>query len=286
MKKFTRILPVSVNVLLILFMVSGVLLLQACNSYNSNDAGINGPSNGKGRVKIHMTDKPAIGNISAVMVHVVRLEIHKNGTDSTSGWQLLSDSAQTVNLLDLTNGKSKLLATKDLDPGTYSQIRMILGTNNSVTSDGNDYSLTIPSSTQTGIKINANITVNAGDTYNILLDFNAAQSIHKTGNGRFMMKPVIHSVNLQMDGLIKGLVDPASSKSVVLAIMAQDTVSTFADTTSGNFRVIGLTPGTYSLSINPQDTAYYDTTLTNIHVNSGDSTDVGTIKLRQKPVAS
>ncbi len=267
-------------------MISGVLLLQACNTYNSSHVNLNGPGKGKGRVNIHMTDKPAIGNISAVTVSVVRLEIHKNGTDSTSGWQLLSDSAQTVNLLDLTNGKNKLLATTDLDPGTYSQIRLILGTNNTVTSDGNNYALTIPSSTQTGIKINANITVNAGDTYNILLDFNAAQSIHKTGNGRFMMKPVIHSVNLQMDGFIKGMVDPASSKSIVLAIMNQDTVSTFADTTSGNFKVVGLTPGTYSLSISPRDTAYNDTTLTNIQVNSGDSTDVGTIKLHQKPVAS
>ncbi len=190
MKKFIRILPVSVNVLLILLMISGVLLLQACNTYNSSHLNVNGPGKGKGRVNIHMTDKPAIGNISAVTVNVVRLEIHKNGSDSTSGWQLLSDSAQTVNLLDLTNGKNKLLATKDLDPGTYSQIRLILGTNNTVTSDGNDYALTIPSSTQTGIKINANITVNAGDTYNILLDFNAAQSIHKTGNGRFMMNPL------------------------------------------------------------------------------------------------
>lgn len=285
MNRHTRTLSGIVNTLLFVFMLAGLLLLQACNTFNSN-TNVNGPGKGKGRLNVHMTDKPASHNISAIMVNITQIEINKSGSDSTSGWQVLSDSAQTVNLLDLTDGKKKLIASQDLAPGTYSQIRLILGANNTVKVNGVEFPLTVPSGMQTGIKVNANITVKAGDTFNILLDFNAAQSIHETGNGRFMMKPVIHSVDMQMDGTLKGSIAPVNVKSSVFAIMNQDTTSTFSDTTNGAFKIYGLTPGTYSLSIMPGDTTYMDTTLTNIQINSGDTTDVGTITLRKKPAAS
>jgi len=261
--------------LILTISVCGLFFLQACNS------SLSGSSGGQGKVNVHMTDSPA-ANIEALTVNIVRIEAHKNGADSTSGWQVISDSSETVNILNLTNGKTRLIGSQNLDAGSYSQIRLVLGSNNTITVAGQTFPITIPSGAQTGIKINANIDVKAHENFNLLLDFNAAQSVHMTGmgNGRYMLKPVIHAVNVQMDGNIKGTVQPASAKAVLYAVMGQDTTSSYADTTNGNFKIVGLAPGTYNLTVHSRNSNYADSTLTNLAVNSGDTLNVGTVTLK------
>ena len=275
-----KAIPKTFHMIILMTLFGGLLVFQACDN-NTTNINSNGPGHGKGRVNVHMTDSPA--QFDALTINIVRIEIHGTGSDSANNkWQVISDSSQTVNIMDLTNGKSKLLGTKDLEPGTYNQIRLILGSGNTVTVNGKTYPIKIPSGQQTGLKINinTNISLTSGSIKDLLLDFNAAKSVHRTGNGRYMMKPVIHAVNKQIDGYIKGQVQPAQAS--IFAINGSDTTNTYADSTSGNFKLMGLTPGTYSLSIMPKDTTYSDTTLTGIQVNSSDTTDVGTITLHQK----
>jgi len=45
-----------------------------------------------------------------------------------------------------------------------------------------------------GLKIDVNQTVPQSGVLEIKLDFDAAQSIHKTGNGKYLMQPVIRVV--------------------------------------------------------------------------------------------
>jgi len=274
-----KAIPKTFHMIILMSLFGGLLVFQACDN-NTTNINSNGPGHGKGRVNVHMTDSPA--QFDALTINIVRIEIHGTGSDSANKWQVISDSSQTVNIMDLTNGKSKLLGTKDLEPGTYNQIRLILGSGNTVTVNGKTYPIKIPSGQQTGLKINinTNISLTSGSIKDLLLDFNAAKSVHRTGNGRYMMKPVIHAVNKQIDGYIKGQVQP--DQASIFAINGSDTTNTYADSTSGNFKLMGLTPGTYSLSIMPKDTTYSDTTLTGIQVNSSDTTDVGTITLHQK----
>lgn len=251
-----------------------LLSLQACDTTSAN--------NSKATINVNMTDAPA--GFKAVTVTINEIDIHKNGTDSTSGWQTISTQPVTVNLLNLANGKTKLIGSNIIDAGDYSQIRLLLGSNNSVTTlDGTTHSLTVPSGSQTGIKVNANITVNPGDNFNLLLDFNAAQSVHVTGNGRYMLKPVIHSVTLQTEGSVSGVVLPALARSTIYAINNQDTVSsTSADTSSGNYKLVGLPVGTYDLAFNPADTLYNGSTLTGVQVMANNTTQVDTVKLSHK----
>ncbi|HKJ30467.1 MAG TPA: DUF4382 domain-containing protein [Balneolales bacterium] len=281
----TKTLFISRSLLVALMILSlGGWMLQGCTN-NTTNVNENGPGHGNGRIKVHMTDKPSHGNIQALTVDITKIEIHETASDSGGNrWQTISDSAQKVNILDLSDGKTTLLGSKDLQSGTYNQIRLILGSDNTVTADGNTMPIKIPSGQQTGIKINVNtkIQLQQGKTYNLLLDFNVAQSIHETGNGRYMMKPVIHAVDTQIDGYIKGIVQPDSTNAVIYAMNNQDTTSTFADTTNGKFKLMGIAPGTYSLKISPRNTSFSDTTLTTVSVNSNDTTDVGTITLPQK----
>lgn len=261
----------DIPLFLFLLIVGGTFLFQACNSSS------NANSNGKGTVTASMTDSP--GTFTALNVQVVRIEAHKTSvSDSTSGWVTICDSTVNVNIMDLTNGKTHLLGSNNIDAGTYNQIRLVLGTNNTVTMGKMTYPITIPSGSQTGIKINTNMTINPGENFNLLLDFNAAQSVHMTGNGKFMMKPVIHAVEVQTQGDLSGTILPASAKPVVYAINGQDTVSSaFADTTSGQFKIVGLTANTYNIAFHSNSTAYKDTTVKGVQINAGSETNLGTI---------
>jgi hypothetical protein len=47
------------------------------------------------------------------------------------------------------------------------------------------------------VKLNRQFDVPAGGATTILLDFDGDRSIHETGNGRYMMRPVIAVVSVQ-----------------------------------------------------------------------------------------
>lgn len=259
------------TILLPLFLI--LVSFTACNK-----------SNDKATVNVEMTDSPATFN--ALLVNIDRIDIHKSGASSDSGWETIEDKPIQVNIMNLTNGQAKLIGSNAISSGNYDMIRLILGTGNKIVVGGQSYNLTIPSGAQTGIKINTNLSVNGGKTSNILLDFNASQSIELTGNLNYVLKPIINLVNPNTEGNIKGSVDPVSAKAAIIASNEQDTSATYADTTSGKFTIVGLKAGTYNVQIFSNSSSYNDTTISKVNVNAGSSTDMGTITLSQKSKSS
>jgi hypothetical protein len=75
--------------------------------------------------------------------------------------------------------------------GKVSQIRLVLGENNSVVVEGTTFALKIPSSNESGLKINVHETVRRNDHIIITLDFDAEASVNLNGNGEYIMNPVI-----------------------------------------------------------------------------------------------
>ncbi|HKI46635.1 MAG TPA: DUF4382 domain-containing protein [Balneolales bacterium] len=253
-----------------------LIWISGCNTVSSN-------SNRPGTMQVKLTDAPAL--YDSVMIDIQKVEVQN--VDSTNGWVTLNDSAMVVNLLDLTNGAYKIIGQKQLDPGTYPQIRLVLGPNNYVVKNGVHVALTVPSGQQSGLKINANATIKADYTYTLLLDFNAAKSIVSTGNGNItgslILKPVIKATNEAQTGAISGTASPAGAKPVIYGISGADTVSTtFADTTSGDFKLVGLTSGSYSVSFVPADTTYRDTTITGVSVVAGQTQQLGAVNFTKK----
>jgi hypothetical protein len=86
-----------------------------------------------------------------------------------------------------------VLATGTSVPaGKVSQIRLILGSNNTVMlNDSTIHPLTIPSSAQSGLKINVHADVPASSPLTITLDYDADQSVNQQGTGEYIMQPVI-----------------------------------------------------------------------------------------------
>ncbi len=250
--------------------------VTACKNKVTSSAGVNG------NLQVKLTDSPA--RYDSVMIDIQKVEVQN--VDSTNGWTTVNDSSMTVNLLDLTNGAYKILGEKQLGTGTYSQIRLVLGSGNYVVKNGQRYSLAVPSGQQSGIKINVDAKIEPEMTYTLLLDFDSNRSIVTTGNSNnpYILKPVIHAANEATSGSISGIIQPAEAKPVIYGISNSDTLATaLSDTTSGVFKIIGLNAGTYTLSIIPADTTMYqDTTLANVNVSTGETRQLGTITLKQK----
>jgi hypothetical protein len=68
-------------------------------------------------------------------------------------------------------------------------LRLVLGPNNSIKINNVVYPLTIPGGAESGLKINLNKKVTSSDS--LLIDFDAALSIIKTGNNEYKLKPVL-----------------------------------------------------------------------------------------------
>lgn len=215
----------------------GLLFMQftSCDSDNDNE---------KAHLTVRMTDAPA--NYDAVMVDVKSVEITGNGETSV----LLNTNAGIYNLLDFSNGLDTMIASGDLEAGSVSQIRLILGTDNSVVVDGVTYPLSTPSAEQSGLKLQINQTFEAGVEYFILLDFDASQSVVSTGNGAYKLKPVIRTINTAVTGSIKGSISPIGENVVVTATSNGVSYSSVTNA-NGAFLISGLPAGTYSITVTP-----------------------------------
>lgn len=234
------------------------------------------PTTGNGSIKMYLVDSPA--SFDSVIIFVERVEVHRSGNDSTSGWFVINNTLRSFDLLQLVNGASAVLGDSVLAAGTYSQIRLILAEGNYVIDNGVKHDLTVPSGTQTGIKLNHAFTILPNTLYELLLDFNVDKSIHITGNNKYMLKPVIRCVPIVTSGIIAGQVLPLDAQAKVFTAVGTDTVTTYPDTL-GFFKLMGLPQGLYSVEINPLKPAYSDTAINNVQVSPNQVTDLGLIQL-------
>ena len=228
-------------------------------------------------LKISLTDAP--GEYQEVNVDIVGVEVIVNETRMT-----LQTNAGVYNLLDFVNGKDTVLVDQPIPPGRISQIRLILGENNTIKVNDAVYPLSTPSAQQSGLKLNVQADFEPSFAYEYTIDFDAARSIVHTGNDRYILKPVLRVFTNAVSGALTGIVDPAEAKPVIYAInAAEDTISTFADTLTGSFAFLGMPADLYDLEIVP-DSAIYDTVNINgVQVNAGQINDLGTIGIPLVP---
>lgn len=251
-----------------------VLIAISCNDINSSEPG-------KARLDVSLTDAPA--DYQEVNVDVQGLRIHHTAESDTSDddgeWVDLPVEPMTVNLLELTNGVDTLLASAELEPGSYSELRLILGDENTVMIDSVTHDLRVPSGQQSGYKIKFDTELEEGEELDVVIDFDAGRSVHKAGNsGKYILKPVLKAFVEDDDlGSITGAVEPVEANPAIYAIMNDDTTGTQADE-DGEFLLQGLESGEYDLKIEPSN-EYSDTTLSNITVDDGEEADVGLITL-------
>lgn len=139
-----------------------------------------------GYMTVKMTDAPA--DYLAINVDVVSASIDVE----KMGWINLPIHAGVYNLLDLQNNVTVVLADDVQFPlGTVHQLRLVLGSNNSIKTELGTFPLTVPSGSESGLKINIQQTITKNQYLEVVLDFDAKASIVENRNQTFSLKPVI-----------------------------------------------------------------------------------------------
>ena len=185
---------------LAVILISGVF---ACNDINVTGNG------GKGHINLYLTDAPAEYQEVNIDVQGVRIRYQAAGDtaqadtadagDGEAQWMDLPVEPFRINLLDLTNSDTLLAAADDLPAGRYNELRLILGEDNEVVIDSVSHKLTTPSAQQSGYKIKFGTWLDSGEEMNLTVDFDAKKSIVETGNGKYMLKPVLKAFEGRVD---------------------------------------------------------------------------------------
>lgn len=251
----------------VFFIVSAIglaLALFSCNSSNDNDKSY--------PYSVRMTDGP--GPYDAVYIDLQSVEVTGNNGQSV----VLNTNEGIYNLLDFSNGLDTLIATSILNDADVKQIRLILGQNNTIVVDGVTHPLSTPSAEQSGLKLQVNQTLEADIENTILIDFDANKSIVLNGNGTYILKPVLRTIVTASSGIIKGTLLPADTMAVVSATSSTGVEYTSNTNAFGQFQILGLPPGTYTITITPT-LPLLPITVMDVTVEAGTTTDLGVVEL-------
>ncbi len=265
--------------LLSLSVLGAMTLFVAASCSKNNSPTPESSATSGTKVQFVLTDAPAAYDA----VNIDLKEVRFNNSTTDGGWTNYPTDAKIYNLLQYSNGHSVTLGNPlPVPPGKIEQIRLVLGNSNSVVVNGVTHPLETPSAHQSGLKINFHKELLADGVYKIWLDFDAARSIVKTGNGKYILKPVIRAFSEETNGQITGRVLPDSARATVFLLKGTDTLSSAIPAPGGTFKFIGIDDKLSPFSIKfHADTAthFKDATLTNVNVTFGRVTDVGTTTL-------
>jgi hypothetical protein len=233
--------------------------LSACGGGGGSDAG---PAGATGTLRLALTDAPSC--YAHVYVTVQKVRVHQSATasDSDAGWsELVLPTPERIDLVNLSNGVLQELGTMPLPAGHYQQVRLVLADNattggstaaNAVQPNGGaETALDTPSAMQSGLKLNADFDVAAGQMADLVLDFDACKSVVQAGNsGKFILKPVISVVPRLVSGLSGYVTTTLSLSSTTVAAQQNGaTVRATAPDATGAFSLPYLQPGTYTLVV-------------------------------------
>jgi uncharacterized protein DUF4382 len=169
-----------------------------------------GPSGATGTMRMMLKDSP-FTDAKSLLVTFSAVNAHKSdATDAT--WATIpfaaSATTRTCDLKKLQTAQD-VLGTGPLATGHYTMVRLVVTSaviyfDNAATGDacaptiaapaGRSANVTIPSGE---VKLNREFDVSSGTTTTMLLDFDGDKSVRETGNGQFMMSPVIGVASVQ-----------------------------------------------------------------------------------------
>lgn len=284
-------------------------------------------SSSTGMIQVSISDPPSCmppnGQFAHVFITVRSVQVHISAAagDSDPGWQeiapQLANAPMQIDLFSQaqTNCVLAQLGSASLPVGSYQQIRLLLlsntatsnlpannacagsGFNCVVLSDNSVHQLNLSSQDNTGLKIppgqivGGPITVGAGQSVDLNIDFNACASIVREGNGAYRLKPALTAGQVSANNTgIGGQIIDATTKApingnVLVAIEQPDStgvdrimMETVADS-NGNFRFCPLPTGAFDIvavAIGPANLPYNGTTVLNIP----NGTNLGAIPLQ------
>lgn len=165
------------------------------------------PSGAGATLRLMLTDSP-FSDARALLVTFSEVTAHRSGAAFERVPFAGGASSRTCDLKKLTNAQD-VLGTGPLTAGHYTQVRLVVSSaalyfDNPAEGPacaptiaapaGRHEPVDIPSGE---VRLNRPFDVAEGGVTTMLLDFDGDQSVRMTGNGRYMMQPVIAVVSVQ-----------------------------------------------------------------------------------------
>jgi hypothetical protein len=252
--------------LTVLFLIGFVFGCQEIFNDDPNDG-----LNKKGTVVIKLTDAPfpsemvAEANVTIDWIKLMQSdEGEGNGEEVDSLNRLIVlEEVRTINLLELSNGVTEVLAEAEIPAGTYREIRLHIVDAEIILNDQDStrFDLKVPSGDASGLKIKIEPALEIADGFGaeVLLDFDVSRSFVMRGNMKhgydkivgFIFKPVVRAVAYMETGDIFGVVKDTLGVAVEDALLTllsgTDTVTTALSSEEGYYKMTGIPEGYYTL---------------------------------------
>jgi len=183
----------------IMLLIGGMAIaITACKK--DDETNNNTPVEPTGKSSLDITlaasyNSKAATSYDEVNIDIQQISFHTSGDSSvTSGWYDLETVPGIYDLLDYIIDDTLIAFDSLVSSQTISQLRLILGEDNTVMVDGILYDLSTPSGQTSGLKVQVHTELLPDSAYVIMLDFDPEESIKKTGNDQYKLKPVIRTV--------------------------------------------------------------------------------------------
>jgi Domain of unknown function (DUF4382) len=182
------------------------LACLACGSAGGTSPNSPTPSN-MSTLTVSLKDSP-FSDAKALLVTFSAVTAHRTGGDFSTLPFSGSASSRTCDLKKLTSA-TDVLGTGPLSPGHYTMLRLVVSSaaiyfDNQAPGPACAPSIAAPAGRKAAVdvpsgevRLNREFDLTASNATTILLDFNGDQSIRQTGNGQYMMAPVITIVSVQ-----------------------------------------------------------------------------------------
>ncbi|HNR16026.1 MAG TPA: DUF4382 domain-containing protein [Chitinophagaceae bacterium] len=264
--------------------ISVSVIFYSCQKdISGNTSDVNKPHG----VTIYLTDHQT-PVFDSVFVDLQGLEVKlEDDTLPNSGWVNLNINPGVYNILRFRNGLDTLFAIGTLPNARVKKVKLILGTQNSVMKNGQVFPLRIKDEDREVIaNLDAsNFEITTSGQVLFWIDFDAGNSIQvdNSGSGNnngYRLKSHIKIFTRSHSGEIEGKVLPLAADPIVKAVIGSDTATAIPDDDDGEFKIVGLTAGTYKLIIDGQN-GYNDTTINNVIVRNREDTHLPAILLHQ-----
>jgi len=138
-----------------------------------------------GIVKILVTDPPP-ADVKSAFIHLSNIEIHRV-SENASRWITVIEEPSSFNLMEVI-GVTELIGSANITAGKFTQIRMNVTEVTGETTDDVSYTAEVPGDK---LKIVRPFNIEAGTTTVLTLDFDGEKSLIRTGNDRYLFKPVV-----------------------------------------------------------------------------------------------
>ncbi len=282
--------------------IIAVLFIFACNKSSSSKSNANIPP-GQSQLSLYMGDGPIQMDSVFIDITRIRVEVDTASTTNTPDnpdqwnnnycgwgrgpsnssivWDTLTITPGIYNLLALRNGTDTLLSSSLIASGKVLKIEVSLGSSNKIYTDSTtSYPLVIfgPNNYFTINVSRTNVDVVSNNEFKLWLDFNLSRSII-FWNGQFYLDPYFTIFNDMVMAKIQGTVLPFGAGALVTAVSGADTLYAIPFW-SGQYEFRNVPAGTWSVSFKGMY-GFSDTTISNIVVDSAQTTNVPTITLHK-----